>query len=235
MADWRVKTTSSTAAAESPRCAQSAQDAKESAAISQARKLVGVVQKDTDLEPLRKKGFDTKNLTAVIALCDVTDKKFDERQQAMVAQLTQTAELNALFDEAVKEQVAFRETARTVFTDDGPLKVLKVSDAAPDGLENFLTDARCAYTTAKKEPYVTALAKNSYAAATLDEKLTPSERRQAWRPSRSPEAICGGWRAGSSARSPRDWPSWISNRATISNQQAQGNLFPCACCLLSAD
>ena len=137
--------------------------------------LVGVLQKDADLAPLRDKGFDAQNLTGVIALCDTADEKFDSRQQAMAAQLTQTNELNRLFDKAVKQYADFRETARTVLSDEGPLKALKVSDAVPDALENFLTDARSAYTTAKKKAYVTALGKKGYDAAALDEQLAALE------------------------------------------------------------
>ena len=109
---------------------------------------------------LRQKGFDTQNLTATLGLCAIADKKFDNRQVAIAAQLGKTSDVGTRFGEAGKVYVDFRETARTVFPD---AATLKVSDAMPDALPNFLTDARSAYTTAKTAPYTTKLAKKGYA------------------------------------------------------------------------
>ena len=148
---------------------RSAQDAEEAAAINRTRKLVGILTKDPDMARLRQKGFDTQNLTATLGLCAIADKKFDHRQVAIAAQLGKTSDVGTRFGEAEKVYVDFRETARTVFSDAAALKALKVSDAVPDALPNFLTDARSAYTTAKTAPYTTELAKKGYAPATLDD------------------------------------------------------------------
>ena len=150
---------------------RSAQDAAEAAAINETRKLVGIITKDSGMTPLRNKGFDEPTLAQTLGLCDVADQKFDRRQVAIAAQLAKTEEVTTLFGEAVKVYVDFRESARTVFTDEGSLKALKVTDAVPAGLPNFLTDARSAYTTGKTEPYTTALAKKGYGPATLDGHL----------------------------------------------------------------
>ena len=154
---------------------RSAQDAEEAAAINRTRKLVGILTKDPDMAPLRDKGFDTQNLTATLGLCAIADKKFDNRQLAIAAQLGKTSKVGTLFGEAEKVYVDFRETARTVFPDEASLKALKVTDVVPNALPNFLTDARSAYTTAKTAPYTTELSKKGYAPATLDDHLTTLE------------------------------------------------------------
>ena len=88
---------------------RSAQDAEEAAAINRTRKLVGILTKDPDMARLRQKGFDTQNLTATLGLCAIADKKFDNRQVAIAAQLGKTSDVGTRFGEAEKVYVDFRE------------------------------------------------------------------------------------------------------------------------------
>ena len=151
---------------------RSAQDAREATDVSQTRQLVEFIMGDTEVaDPLKQKGFDTQRFTQVLDWCDGADEKFDERQEAIARQTEQTALVQQLFDTAVLAYVDFRETARTSFEDKAALQALNVTEPVPSDRQQFLRQARSAYTNGQRERYQSVLKVNGYPTATLGGEL----------------------------------------------------------------
>jgi hypothetical protein len=140
--------------------------------ITAARQLIETARTDPEIAPLlAARGYDAAKLADGLKLQETAQAAFTARQQAIAAQKQATAALTGASLTARQTYTDFRETARALFTAVADRVALGLKGNAPDDTQKFITLAQASYTTARTEPYRSALAAYGYTTETIAQAL----------------------------------------------------------------